>query len=631
MSRRLALALGLALGLGLVLGASNAGAAVIESRTVELRPDGDGFIEHEVLNVHLVEVADTRDWARYPILLDDDIELVDLVAKVIAPGGRMREKVSRRKLEEVGGVGDSLYSSRRLAYIPFPALSVGESLHIEVTTRHRPVFPATVVFLEAGDATDRLRVRVAEGFPGLRWHLQASGDRFRLRPDGGGVEVVAEGLPRSEDEDFVPAGDSTPKLHVAWGEASTWPAVGRWYDVFAPLDPQPAPEVRELAARLTAGMTAPRDKIGALTRHVQELVRYEAVQIGEGGWRPSPPAEVIARGWGDCKDKSRLLLDLLRASGIEGHMALLRAGFGEVVAEDMPSPFQFNHAIVAVPAAAAGALPTDPVAEGLLWIDPTATEGGAGWLLPSSQARQALLIDGADSRLVRTAELPDAEEMRLYLEGEVAENGTFSGKAQVVAKGTAALGWLAKLEGHDAVTVEESFSSLIRRRAPGAELGAIRWGRLPGDVPAVGLEAPVSVAGLVRGEAGHRWLRPGSLEPLPEPRILDGRVLPVALRAGTWRTAWRLRLPAGWCPPETEEASIDNTVGRWLDRLSLDGEGRLFLEREVEIRRQRVEGDAITSLAELAVAENRAARGRVRLRCGGEGAAAAQVPASTSR
>ncbi|MCB1056916.1 MAG: transglutaminase domain-containing protein [Acidobacteria bacterium] len=610
---------------GLVAGAAEA--AVIASRTVELTPDGDGYLERQELTVRLVEVADTGEWQRYPILLDEDIELVDLTAEVLAAGGRVRASVPKRKLVEEGGVGDSLYSSSRLTYVPFPVLEVGESLHVVVTRRHRPVFPAALVVLDLGEATERLRVDVAPGFPGLRWHLQAPADRFEVDTAGGGLEVTARDLPRAARQPYVPDGDRTPHLHVAWGPDATWPAVGRWYDGFAPMTPEPAPEIRTLAARLTAGAATPRAKVEALTRHVQERVRYEAVQIGEGGWRPSPPVEVVGRGWGDCKDKSRLLLDLLRAAGIEGHMALLRAGFGEAVAEDLPSPFQFNHAIVAVPAEAAGALATDPVANGLLWIDPTATRGGVGWLLPTSQDRMALVVDGGASRLLHIPKLVGAEELGLELDGVVAEDGGFSGTARVVAKGNPALGWLSNLEGHDAVKVEDDLASLVRRRAPGAKLGEIRWGQSEGDVPAVTLEVPVSVPSLVRGEPGHRWLRPGSLEPLPEPRILDGRVVPVALSPGLWRTSWRLALPAGWCRSAPDQSVLDNPVGRWLDRLSIGDDGRLLLDREVEIRTQRAEGEGIASLAELAIAENRAARSRVRLRCGGE----AQPPASTSR
>lgn len=51
----------------------------------------------------------------------------------------------------------------------------------------------------------------------------------------------------------------------------------------------------------------PEERAAASLRWVQSEVRYFSVSFGESSHRPYAPAEVIARRYGDCKDKSYLL------------------------------------------------------------------------------------------------------------------------------------------------------------------------------------------------------------------------------------------------------------------------------------------------------------------------------------
>src|SRR6185436_505411 len=135
--------------------------------------------------------------------------------------------------------------------------------------------------------------------------------------------------------------------------------------------------------------TAPREKAEALVAFARRQVRYVAVEVGIGGYRPGSPQEVLERRWGDCKDKAFLLVDLLREAGIEAWPALLRAGAGNRMDSEFPSPNQFNHAIVAVSPAGLGLGEEAPVAGGYLFLDATQTWGGLSWLQPTSQDQDA--------------------------------------------------------------------------------------------------------------------------------------------------------------------------------------------------------------------------------------------------
>ena len=80
-------------------------------------------------------------------------------------------------------------------------------------------------------------------------------------------------------------------------------------------------------------------------------VRYTGVEFGEARLVPEYPAETLRRRFGDCKDKSTLLVAALRASGIDAYLALLSAGDDQDVSPDLPGLGMFDHAIVYVPGA----------------------------------------------------------------------------------------------------------------------------------------------------------------------------------------------------------------------------------------------------------------------------------------
>ena len=78
---------------------------------------------------------------------------------------------------------------------------------------------------------------------------------------------------------------------------------------------------------------------------MQDDIRYTGLEIGAGAYRPSPPAVVLERRFGDCKDKVLLFVTLMRALGFESHPALVHSELGRGIAERVPGPGAFDHAI----------------------------------------------------------------------------------------------------------------------------------------------------------------------------------------------------------------------------------------------------------------------------------------------
>jgi hypothetical protein len=167
-----------------------------------------------------------------------------------------------------------------------------------------------------------------------------------------------------------------------WAEATdfdSWAAVVDWaLEVYAA--PSPAePPVQALADRLWAQTGAPEPFVVAAVRWVQDEVRYFGMEQGDASHVPHHPTTVLERRYGDCKDKTLLLVSLLRARGIQAWPALVSRDQRGNIASSLPTPLAFDHVIAVA------------VVEGHeIWIDPTERDQGGGladlWIPAFSRA-----------------------------------------------------------------------------------------------------------------------------------------------------------------------------------------------------------------------------------------------------
>ena len=137
--------------------------------------------------------------------------------------------------------------------------------------------------------------------------------------------------------------------------------IGRAYGAAAVPRAVPGPAVRALADQITAGLGDPRDQAAAILAWIGRNVRYVAVYLGAGRIVPNDAETVLARRYGDCKDKATLMVALLAAKGIAAEEVLIQAGFSYAL-PDTPVLQAFNHLIVHVPSLDAYADPTAPFA-----------------------------------------------------------------------------------------------------------------------------------------------------------------------------------------------------------------------------------------------------------------------------
>lgn len=191
----------------------------------------------------------------------------------------------------------------------------------------------------------------------------------------------------------------------------TWTQVSRWATELH--NPQAIPDqtVADKARQLTANAKTELERIRAIAQFVQRL-QYISIDIGIGrgnGYRPHAASQVLAKAYGDCKDKANLMRAMLKALDITAYPIAIYAGDSTHVTEAWPSPTQFNHCIIAIKVSdqtVAGTVIQHPTLGRLLIFDATDEHTPVGDLPDHEQGSLALIIAGDEGTLTRMPVMP---------------------------------------------------------------------------------------------------------------------------------------------------------------------------------------------------------------------------------
>ncbi len=144
--------------------------------------------------------------------------------------------------------------------------------------------------------------------------------------------------------------DNTPAWYnplpeVQISSYSQWSQMVEWAWPHYQINTEDRKALKALAPQLTPAENLD-DQILQAIRFVQDEVRYLGLEGGLGAYRPNQPLLVYERRFGDCKDKSLLLVALLRNLGLKAHPVLVNTELESHLSDEIPSPWAFNHCIV---------------------------------------------------------------------------------------------------------------------------------------------------------------------------------------------------------------------------------------------------------------------------------------------
>jgi Flp pilus assembly protein TadD len=307
----------------------------------------------------------------------------------------------------------ALYSDERTLRAPLPAIAPGAVVEAELSMHEKPPLAGVGMvarrYLQLSDPVEHIRLTL-QAPKSLSLHY-----RVDLLPGLAPKHSEEAGLDRWVfDSGPAPAAQaSVPGLP---SEVYAWPAVtfstsASWRDLAQAyshvVDSKlAAGEVKELVARLTKGRASREAKIDAIVDYLNREIRYTGIEFDRASVLPHSPAETLLHKYGDCKDKSLLLVGMLRAAGVEANLALLNAADRLDVPAELPGMGLFDHAIVRVSG------------EPALWIDATDDSARPGQLPDMDRGRLALVVDPETTALTRVDEPRSADNV-MYEEREI--------------------------------------------------------------------------------------------------------------------------------------------------------------------------------------------------------------------
>jgi transglutaminase-like putative cysteine protease len=231
-------------------------------------------------------------------------------------------------------------------------------------------------------------------------------------------------VPRIQAEDFM-ADSNGVFMSIELAAPLGWESIGRWYAGLASdrysLDAGTKANLSELLTNARSSS----DTLRAIQRWVAQDVRYVSIALGLGGYQPRMPAEVVATGYGDCKDKATLFIASVAALGFRAYPVLLNSG--APVDRDLPSIGQFNHAIAAVERP-----------EGRLYVDLTADLAPLGELPAGVQGQFALVVhpDGTSEQVTLPQAEPGANLQETRIVGSLSSEGYITASYEERGLGT---------------------------------------------------------------------------------------------------------------------------------------------------------------------------------------------------
>ena len=258
-----------------------------------------------------------------------------------------------------------------------------------------------------------------------------------------------------------------PRDFVPWVDISTltaWdPVVQHYRKELIPNRPV-SQQVQELASDLASSASGDREKVEAVYRYAARDVRY--------GRHPSElqmhsvrePGKMLEDLRGDCKDKSSLMVSLLKQLDIPAQIAVvLTAQNGRTPI--LPS-LRFDHAIVL------------PRVDGQdLWLDPASGPYTLGDLPQNDQGVKALILDDAEPSFIDVPmDDPARQAVQRICQGQLNEQGDYQFDAEVTAQGERAAMHRMNLTDRNEDHCQRLIQQSVAEERPGAMVDEVKLG-----------------------------------------------------------------------------------------------------------------------------------------------------------
>lgn len=285
-------------------------------------------VDRTTLSIHHVDIV--RDGKTIDALNREDISVI-----------RRETKLEQSTLNGI-----------RTVVLPVKGLQVGDQLKVAFSYKTKPrtigkIEEVQDMVLPMAVARTVRRFALSDGLT-VRWMVDPSIKEIRGSKAAGTTEraFAADGFEHQKEIKFKPERFAHSLIQVSTYE--------NWDEVAQPLIPlfdtaartEPNSTVIALADKIAATHASQLDRMLAALRAVQDDVRYVALLLGDGDYKPMAADDVWKQRFGDCKGKTALLMALLERLKVPAEPMLAAVKNDDGLNQRLPTLALFDHVFI---------------------------------------------------------------------------------------------------------------------------------------------------------------------------------------------------------------------------------------------------------------------------------------------
>ncbi len=613
-----------AIALGPLLEAANAvkgedAVTVIDVTAVKVQSSGLSS-RFQQLAVKVFNQRGVDAFRQLPITYSPDRQEVRVLkARITKPDGSIVDSFGDGE-RNINEPWTGMYYDARARVLTFPALAAGDVLELQWRLDDTSLDNLLSDYWGDVDAVQatvpKLRYRFIVDMPAARplsWNASTLPKWVKASQDTKADRTVyrfeADDVKKVVPEPQMPgwAEVATP-LHLSTYQS--WDAVGRYWWGLVRDQLTTNEELQKTVTTVLKGVDRKKtaEVVAAIYGFVVTNTRYVALEFGIHGYKPYRVDRILARRFGDCKDKASLIVAMLKLADVDARLVLLRMRNLGTLPPEPASLAAFNHAIAYVPALD-------------LYLDGTADFHGSREVPSADRVANVLVVEPeGNSRFLVTPEANPADNATtLTMDVTVKVDGSAVGKGSVVAVGQAAPE--LRRQYQTAATRQATFEQVWANSFPGVSASELVI------TDTTKLELPVTMTFKMAmpryAEAGAGFLR---FFPFGASRAFTQALAPLSERTtdvvfpGVWtnRFDFTYAFPASWTPGELPAKVVEQSP---FGSLTIDAtlkDGKLRVTGEMVMAKARIAAKDYPAFREWLLKVDQAFGRKVTAQSGGQ-------------
>ena len=401
------------------------------------------------------------------------------------------------------------------------------------------------------------------------------------------------------------------RMDVEWGDAAVagtdneWRAIGEWVTKLEEDRPAPSAEITTQTQQLIAGAPDFYTKLERITDYIQKNIRYFIVMRGIGGLQANHAGDIFRNRYGDCKDKTTLLISMLQVAGIHAFYVPVDNKRG-VVDPNEPSLYG-NHMITAIEVPSdvndkrLRAMVTAKDGKRYLIFDPTDERTPVGNLPSDEQGSFGLLSAGSASQVIGLPVLPpDANGTERKGVFALAADGTLTGTVDSWHSGPEGADIRMFLKYTDEKERHDAWETSIAHDMPGVVLKTLKFEQPPALDKPLAFHYEVTAAQYAHQAGPLLLVRPRVVGSDTQSFDDKPRTVPIELTAtGHWHDSFDITVPQGYVVDETPDpVDMDTDFASYHSKFAANG-NTIHYERDFEVKKVEIPAEKAAEFRKL--------------------------------